>query len=92
MSDRTCSPQPEYMATQHPSGRSPLLAIQASMSSGVSWVSGSSAALAAMSTTTSGTTSCSTGIASAVFWSAEKWMGASMWVPVCSTMCHLYWL
>jgi hypothetical protein len=47
--------QPEFIATQAPSGIGPFAAIQAVRSSGVSWVSRSSAARARISTTQSGT-------------------------------------
>ena len=72
------------MATQAPPGMSPLASIQAVRSSGVTCASGSPSALAAMSTTQSGQTRLSTGIASTESPSAEKWSGASTWVPVCS--------
>ena len=63
---------------------SPLAAIQAFRSSGVTCVSGSPTALARMSTTQSGTTRFSTGISATDCPSAEKCSGASTWVPVCS--------
>ena len=58
--------------------------IQAFKSSGVSRVSGSSAARAAISTTQSGATKEDTGISATDAPSAEKCSGASIWVPICS--------
>jgi hypothetical protein len=76
--------QPEFIATQAPSGIGPLAAIQAVRSSGVTCVSRSSAARARMSITQSGQARFSTGISSTDWPSALKCSGASIWVPVCS--------
>ena len=51
-------PQPEFIATQHPSGSGPCLASQALMSSGVTALSGLPSARCAMSMMASGTTRC----------------------------------
>ena len=79
------SPQPEFMATTAAGRQIAIGEVHALMSSGVTWASAFSAALAGMSITTSGATRSSTGSSATDLPSAVKCSGASICVPVCST-------